>query len=116
MAKLSKADIVEMIECYEYYLDCSAPMTHHDVAFVFNCSVSTVRKVLTGIHPLSEGYKAPVKNKQGNRKGRPLSSHCFRGHPLSGDNLYEYVDNQGNLSRRCRICQQIRIAKWRESQ
>jgi hypothetical protein len=31
-------------------------------------------------------------------------THCRRGHPLSGPNLYTWRDWRGNRHRRCRAC------------
>lgn len=31
-------------------------------------------------------------------------THCPAGHPLSGENLFEYIDKEGNRERGCRIC------------
>jgi hypothetical protein len=114
--KLTKADIVEMIECYEFYLDTHCPMTYADVAFVFDVSPATVKKIFSGTHPLCDDYKKPaaVPKKPGRKKG--FSSHCKQGHEMSGDNLYEYVDNKGVYSRRCRLCQKARMKTWRIKQ
>jgi hypothetical protein len=38
-------------------------------------------------------------------------THCKRGHPLSGDNVFK--TSQGNRS--CRICQRSHVAKWSET-
>ena len=40
------------------------------------------------------------------RKGGRLrnQTHCMRGHPLSGDNLYVYDGYNGGKFRKCRIC------------
>lgn len=36
---------------------------------------------------------------------------CKRGHPLSGNNLREYINN-GRKARRCRSCQRILANRW----
>ena len=113
MSKLTKADVIEMLECYEYYRHSSAPMNHADIAHVFEVSLGTVKKVFAGTHPLCEGYGKPKEAKKLGRTKGTISSHCKQGHALEGDNLYSYVDNKGNLSRRCRLCQKARMNTWR---
>ena len=34
-------------------------------------------------------------------------THCSRGHPLEGDNVYLYKSPRGRMSRTCRQCQKI---------
>ena len=116
MAKLTKQDVIEMLECYEYYRNSSAPMNHADIAHVFEVSLGTVKKVFAGTHPLCDGYDKPKGPKKIGRKPGHVSSHCKQGHALEGDNLYQYVDNKGNLSRRCRQCQKARINTWKARQ
>ena len=116
MAKLTKQDVIEMLECYEYYRNSSAPMNHADIAFVFEVSLGTVKKVFAGTHPMCEGYDKPKGPKKRGRKPGHVSTHCKQGHELAGDNLYQYVDNKGNLSRRCRLCQKARVESWRTRQ
>ena len=50
--RLTLDDIREMVECYEYYRTGPCPMTFLDVAFVFDCSVQTVKRVFNDSHPL----------------------------------------------------------------
>jgi hypothetical protein len=116
MSKLTKEDVVEMLECYEYYRHSSAPMNHADIAHVFEVSLGTVKKVFAGTHPLCDGYKKPDGPKRAGRKKGTVYTHCKRGHPLEGDNVYSYVDNNGNLSRRCRLCQKARTQEWKARQ
>jgi hypothetical protein len=116
VAKLTKQDVIEMLECYEYYRNSSAPMNHADIAHVFEVSLGTVKKVFAGTHPLCDGYKKPDGPKKAGRKKGHVSTHCKQGHELSGDNLYSYVDNNGNLSRRCRLCQKARVKSWKARQ
>ena len=116
MARLNKEDVIEMLECYEYYRDSSAPMNHNDIAFVFDVSITTVQKIFAGTHPMCEGYEEPKDAKKAGRTKGTTFSHCKQGHPLEGDNLYSYVDNNGNLSRRCRICQRARANTWKARQ
>ena len=35
-------------------------------------------------------------------------SHCKRGHPLSGENLYRYVAKNGHTHRSCKTCRALR--------
>jgi len=117
VSKLTKADVVEMLECYEFYQDTHCPMTHADIAHVFEVSLGTVKKVFAGTHPLCDGYVKPDgPKKAGRRKKDTVSTHCKRGHELIGDNVYSYVDNKGNLSRRCRLCQKARMKEWHARQ
>lgn len=47
-------------------------------------------------------YGWPVHRKGG---GRPLQTHCKRGHELSPGNLYSWRTPNGYLLRQCRACQ-----------
>jgi hypothetical protein len=38
------------------------------------------------------------------RDARNPRTHCKRGHPLSGDNLYLFTDSRGYTRRYCRTC------------
>lgn len=40
-------------------------------------------------------------------------THCLKGHPLSGPNLFVRRDNHGG--RVCRACRRERLRKWRSS-
>lgn len=53
----------------------------------------------------------PVTHAENTRRAKfkRRKTHCFRGHELSGDNLYWFMDNtQGYRRSRCRPCGLIR--------
>lgn len=39
-------------------------------------------------------------------------THCPKGHPFSGDNLYAYTDARGYEHRQCRTCRQAAMARY----
>jgi HNH endonuclease len=43
-------------------------------------------------------------------KGRHCKqvTHCLRGHPLEGENIWHYTDKYGNVHRHCRECERTR--------
>ena len=43
-------------------------------------------------------------------------THCFRGHPLSGRNLYVYYDRAGKPHRVCRACRVVTARAYRARQ
>lgn len=44
-----------------------------------------------------------------NRERAASRTHCSREHPLSGENLYVFVDGRGKKQRRCLTCQRERV-------
>lgn len=44
---------------------------------------------------------------------RARQSQCVKGHPLSGENLYEYTDRKGYTRRYCRACRVDAVQTWR---
>ena len=59
--RLTADDIREIIDCYEYYKDCHAPMNFHDLAFVFDCSHQTIRRIFAGVHPALSKHQIVVE-------------------------------------------------------
>lgn len=57
----------------------------------------------------------PVTNRENIRRGdgwaglNARKTHCKRGHPLSGENLYETPKG-----RHCKSCQRVRLQQWQE--
>ena len=49
------------------------------------------------------------------KKSRPPKTHCKRGHPLSGDNLYINPANGGRVCRACRVIRQRRYSEMRRA-
>lgn len=47
-----------------------------------------------------------------NRRPRQLRSECARGHPLSGENVYQRPDGK----RGCRTCRQINMSNFYQAQ
>ena len=45
--------------------------------------------------------------------GNVLKTHCSKGHPLSGDNLYSRPSRNGRPGRDCMTCRREFQAKWR---
>jgi hypothetical protein len=45
-----------------------------------------------------------------NARVNAVKTHCLRGHPLSGDNLYVSM-SRGVAMRQCRRCRQVRRPK-----
>ncbi len=41
-------------------------------------------------------------------KPNALKTHCPQGHPLSGENLYEYTSASGGPARQCKTCNRER--------
>lgn len=110
-------DIIEIIECYEYYLDSSAPMNNYDLSFVFGYSLATIQKIMYGKHPL--------QGKRGNKTGISLpppprlrelyatKTHCRNGHEYNEDTVYLYTRPNGQTTRKCRICTKASADKHR---
>lgn len=44
--------------------------------------------------------KAPEITKKRHKE----KTHCYQGHPLFGNNLYEYKGKDGYINRQCKIC------------
>lgn len=42
------------------------------------------------------------------KKGRPLQTHCRRGHPLEGDNIYKKPSG----TRQCKTCHDAAVKAW----
>jgi hypothetical protein len=61
--------------------------------------------------PAPRPRPAVTTPKMGRSAGRPRKTHCLRGHPLDGDNLY--LSNAGRR-RACRACRDIRRARTAE--
>jgi hypothetical protein len=55
---------------------------------------------------VSPEHLEPVTSAENNRRKVARQTHCYRGHPLSGDNLYTYVRG-GTITRHCRTCRRI---------
>lgn len=54
------------------------------------------------------------KNHPGNTADiRRSITHCPKGHPYSGDNLYVWRDKRGRPHRKCRTCQRARNRRQR---
>ncbi len=45
--------------------------------------------------------------------GRPLQSHCCKGHPLEGENLRVRMRKNGHTKRTCMECERERKVKSR---
>lgn len=63
-------------------------------------AVTHRENVLRGTSPLAEQAR---------------QTHCTRGHPLSGDNLYLYHNPRGNTRRVCRQCTRDRYQEWKRA-
>jgi hypothetical protein len=51
MTRLTAEDCQEMLDIYEYYRSIGHPLNQDDLAFMFNTSKSTVKRVMCGVHP-----------------------------------------------------------------
>jgi len=105
--RITLEDIEEMIAAKEWYDDTTAPMNFHDIAFMFDCGLNTVRKVFSGKHPLQLKEQRDRKIARGfidaalpaKKRGRPPKTHCSAGHAMTGDNVVQY-----DKARVCRAC------------
>lgn len=58
-------------------------------------------------------HMEPVTRRENIRRGvapiarQMMQTHCIRGHPLFGDNLYTYRTRYG-FARKCKACKQLR--------
>lgn len=41
-----------------------------------------------------------------------VKTHCLRGHPLEGDNVYIQVSRSGHPERSCKTCRRLALEKW----
>lgn len=55
------------------------------------------------------------RKKSGRKKTTIERTHCSRGHPLSGDNLYMRPRPNGRHKRECKECRDIHKVKWRQT-
>jgi hypothetical protein len=51
MTRLTTEDCQEMLDIYEYYRSIGHPLNQDDLAFMFDTSKSTVKRVFCGVHP-----------------------------------------------------------------
>jgi len=49
----------------------------------------------------------PVTQAVNRERQTTRQTRCYRGHPLSGDNLYTYVRPSGTVTRHCRECRRL---------
>ena len=49
--RLTTEDCQEMLDIYEYYRSIGYPLNYDDLAFMFNTTKSTVKRVFCGVHP-----------------------------------------------------------------
>jgi len=61
------------------------------------------------VNPLHLEPVTLIVNIQRGRAGRKnaMKTHCLRGHPLSGNNLYLIYSSNGRPERRCRTCRSL---------
>lgn len=62
---------------------------------------------ITGFDPLP----ALGRKKRGKKKTTIERTHCSRGHPLSGDNLYMRPKPNGKYKRECKECRDVHRAR-----
>lgn len=53
-----------------------------------------------------------IENSNSMSAKQVLQTHCIRGHPLSGENLFSYVDRKGSTHRECKECRNMRNREW----
>lgn len=107
---LTYADVLEMIDLYRYFGGTEYPLTHDDLAFMFNCSPADVKKVFRGAHPEQKKRKdgkivPPVESNE--TRGRKKITHCSAGHMLTDDNLRR--TRNGEITRNCVICYEEKL-------
>lgn len=57
-----------------------------------------------------------VTRAENNRRAAAMITHCSKGHPLSGDNIYIRHRKQGWTQRVCKTCKNIYLRGWRQKQ
>jgi len=79
--RLTLEDLVEIIDCKAYYEHSSAPMNFYDLAFVFECSVQTVKRIFNNTHPLMVKHNMTVEKPMRNIPRPPLPGRKKAGRP-----------------------------------
>jgi hypothetical protein len=60
------------------------------------------------------GYVSETKKGRGRPRGRKPRTACSNGHPLTENNIYRHKRWNGAYDVECRICRELRRARWRK--
>jgi hypothetical protein len=81
--------------------------------FKYDFKRKNFTKLCASCHMKQDASEYQRERMRGKNSLNGRKTHCPKGHPLSGDNVWEHKNKSGGLCRECRECRRAHTREWR---